>query len=666
MTIDVPATGLSASSMGHDPLFEVVCIPIGVYRDQAYESLPADDEAAKIEKLLAPFGGSASSWAHQAPEGRTLSAVTERLSRWSTLEARRSPSSILFWVGHGAGHPDGTVSGAMLAVHDSSASSNLGGISPETLAAHILEEWANCRFHLPGAFAIVVIEACGAKRFIRLLHSKLAALAEPPARLAVIGVGPDHGAAALGEFGRILRYVLHEVYTDNDTTIALDDLVMHIKRRLLHGDAQELDLHLAASIPRPRLLPDGITATIEVYRELQQFVATLPDDQRNHFVTKAQAAEQSEPAWYFVGRDNERAATAAWLRRHEHGMLVITGPAGSGKSAFLGHVLVHTTPPLRDLLIRARQLLPGPEGEFSSEMRFDAVVHLTGMTTAALISRLAAELRLQLPSTGASTGADIDELVQAVIDTEQPIAVMLDALDEADEPVTIAGSVLRRLAALHQVQLVVGTRASLNEGPDLPDPGDEGLLEALGHDATVLRLTPDPEAVNRFVQLRLTAARAHGRIAADDETIARIAQRVQSQNRQFLYASLAVHEIIAAPALLTVRHRDDLFNLLSHDHRTLFAAAVDRLSRERPSARPILEALALARGRGLPQHDGIWATMATALNNDVPITEVDIDHLRSAAAPYVMMDSEHGQTVYRLAHRTFTEHFQSGLNASLP
>ncbi|WP_327000897.1 hypothetical protein OHA72_38000 [Dactylosporangium sp. NBC_01737] len=98
-------------------------------------------------------------------------------------------------------------------------------------------------------------------------------------------------------------------------------------------------------------------------------------------------------------------------------------------------------------------------------------------------------------------------------------------------------------------------------------------------------------------------------------------------------------------------------NRLPADPQGLYAAAVARLTERRPSSRPLLEALAHARGRGLPRADRILVSAATALNDGVAVTERDVDDLLDAGAPYVMLDAEHGQSVYRLAHYTFAEHF---------
>ncbi|MER5598792.1 hypothetical protein [Streptomyces sp. NPDC002265] len=74
--------------------------------------------------------------------------------------------------------------------------------------------------------------------------------------------------------------------------------------------------------------------------------------------------------------------------------------------------------------------------------------------------------------------------------------------------------------------------------------------------------------------------------------------------------------------------------------------------------RPLLHALALAQGRGLPVRDGIWSTIAAAsAPQETAIIDRAISDLTAEATPYLMLDTEAEQTVYRLAHRPFTEHF---------
>jgi hypothetical protein len=61
----------------------------------------------------------------------------------------------------------------------------------------------------------------------------------------------------------------------------------------------------------------------------------------------------------------------------------------------------------------------------------------------------------------------------------------------------------------------------------------------------------------------------------------------------------------------------------------------------------------------VPRQGRTWVIVAQALAPDVTLTEQDVDRLRDDAAPYIMLDAEDGQSVYRLAHRTFQEHFRA-------
>lgn len=179
----------------------------------------------------------------------------------------------------------------------------------------------------------------------------------------------------------------------------------------------------------------------------------------------------------------------------------------------------------------------------------------------------------------------------------------------------------------------------------------------------------DASAIKRYVVRRLTAARGEGLLApggtsVDDEAIGRAAVAISEQEREFLFARLAVYEIVADPTLLHAARSASLGRLLARgDHRDLFAAAADRLARRSDSFLPLLEALALSKGRGLPICDGIWALVATAIGashlGERHVNDMDISALLNEGQPYIAVDVDAGQTVYRLAHRTYAEHFLS-------
>ncbi|MFG3163848.1 hypothetical protein ACGFY8_28680 [Streptomyces sp. NPDC048232] len=409
-------------------------------------------------------------------------------------------------------------------------------------------------------------------------------------------------------------------------------------------------------------------ASLDTVTDIEKVLENLTDDERRHFVPKASGAELGEQNWYFEGREDERRRILSWLDSVEGGMLVVTGAAGSGKSALLGHVVVHSRRELADVLIEHQKLAPLPEGSLPPYDVFDSVLHLTGATPRTVVQRIAESAGLGTPP-DATIGEQCAWLVERFRTVDRRaggqtpgahadvrFTVLVDALDEAQLPLLIAERILSPLADVPGVRVVVGTRRSTDEGPDLPASEDADLMDALGADGNgnrqTLDVSRDPAAMRQYIRNRLHAARA--RLDAEPSQIDRTAEALSSLDREFLYGRLAVHEIISNPELAA-----DPAPLLACDHRQLFARAVDRLNEQAPCNRLLLEGLALSQGRGLPIADGVWAGVATALADslDVTVTDDDITELLSTAAPYLMLDTESGQSVYRLAHRTFAEQF---------
>ncbi|MEO3817625.1 hypothetical protein [Plantactinospora sp. B24E8] len=624
-------------------------LPFGFSRYQHHRDLPeVPEEIDRITTVLAGLGGVSRPWL-LAPAARDLSRVVDRLADWA---AEQNPgNSVLLWLGHG----QAVGNEAWLAVQDTRKPMRGTGLHPPTLAEHLVNQWRR-RAQVPGAWTLVVVEACGADTFVRLLGATLLEQERTavPERLAIVGVG-GAGTNYLGEFGQALAATVNS-FTDNDREVRLKDLVARLDDRISPGRVMTFGLHDATPLRIARVLPDAISAPLDIYAELRSFLQELPADLRSHFVAKAQGAEQGELAWYFVGRRAERAAIAGWLRQRTSGMLVVTGRAGAGKSALLGNVLVHTNPRLRDLFQRVGRFETRGE-EQPPEDAFDAVVHLTGLTTADLVARIAEAARVEMPLT--KPGAEVDWLLNQL--SRQTFTLLVDALDEAQDPATVASSVLRRIAGLPRCRVVVGTRASTTEGPDHPDTTAEDLLDALGRSAKTETVVVgrDPDAIATYVRQRLTAALGTAGTDFADPLVDSVAKEIGDRDREFLYARLAVHEILARPHLLEPAHATELADLLGRDHRTLFGAAVTRLAEVAEINDPLLEALAMARGRGLPRADRIWAVTATALAGGALVGESDIDRLLESAAPYITLDAEDGQSVYRLAHRTFQEFFEA-------
>lgn len=647
-----PDTDFQQSSRDPQTSIEVTTVPIGQFA--CYDTLPADEEAAKVVALLAQLG--ATEVEREAlPDERTQQVVTGLLADWARYSRRTN--GVLYWAGHGEANPDG----AWLAVRDTDTPMSGTGINPPTLAEHISTHWKRRRDD--ATWAMIIIEACGAKRFVDLLNASLSGRYEPPERLVLVGVG-GYGESHLGSFSTALAAALGS-YTDNDTEIRLDDLMGRVRGRLAAGTLQFNNLSPVPTFPRRQVLPGGITATVDVYAELQSVLRSLPDDERGHFVPKAQGAEQGELAWYFAGRVTERQKICDWLHTHRNGMLVVTGRAGCGKSALLGNILVYSNAELRTLLVRHLFIEHLDKHQRPPDGAFTEVVHLTGLTTADLVKRLLWVVGNQ--PLAETLNESLEQLIVLLHDREQPFTLLADALDESQEPTSIASSVLQRIAAQPGCRVIVGTRRSTREGPDQPDTTDENLLDALGRGEStrIMEVPRDPDAIGEYVSRRLDAAQRMGTLPKT-ASVKDIAQLIKAQpSRQFLYARLAVHEILAQPELVLDENRGRLNELLAHDHRKLFGQAVERLAALNQVNPYLLEALALAIGRGLPRADGIWAIIAGALIDRKAepcpaVSEADIDQILQVAAPYIMLDAEDGQSVYRLAHRTFQEHFLVG------
>jgi hypothetical protein len=640
------------SVSGRDYQFDVMSIAIGRYRYHG-EIAGMGVEVAELVSALGELGGECRL---TAPSTLDMSSINELMAQWA---ADRQPrSSIIVWQGHGEARGNE----AWLATEETQRPMRGTGMSPSVFAEHLINDWRR-RAHDDTAWTLVVVEACGAANFVRLLAGVLlqADPASSPQRLALVGVGGD-GTNYLGEFRRALAAALAS-YTDNDREIAIKDLVDRVESRIDAVQVQPFRLSRSAAILHRRVFPGVVAAPLDVYDELRRCLDEMTSDERNHFVHKAQGAEHGELAWYFTGRRDELRRIADWLDRTRSGLLIITGRAGSGKSALLGNVLVHTNTELCRVLKRAGQFDPLTTSDGRAERQlapFDAVIHLAGLTTQDLIHRIAEANDVDLTDGRKSEGkSDMDVLLEVL--RGRPFLLLVDGLDEAQEPAAVASSVLRRLAALPNGRVVVGTRASVHEGPDQPDTAAEDLLDALGRAANTKRLVVDRDAetIAEYVRRRIRAAVDDGRLPIELESVAWVSKLIAGQDRQFLYARLAVHEILAQPDLLDPHHHHDLRELLSRDHRALFATAVDRLSALAPANYPLLEALALARGRGLPRADRLWVTVASALAESGPVTETDIDRLIAAARPYILLDAEDGQSVYRLAHQCFREYFEA-------
>ena len=147
--------------------------------------------------------------------------MKRELGAWADRDGPRS--SVLVWVGHG----ESDTEDAWLASYNCAQRKKGTGHHAQELANHSSDEWAT-RSEDPEAWTLVVIEACGAERFVQQLAGVLTK-PNPAGRFALLGGGG--GSSFLRRFRRLSTRRLQS-FEDNDEVIRIDDLVGRLENRL--------------------------------------------------------------------------------------------------------------------------------------------------------------------------------------------------------------------------------------------------------------------------------------------------------------------------------------------------------------------------------------------------------------------------------------------------
>jgi len=652
-----------ALASGDDEAVAMSIVPIAFPWYEHHPHLDVEPHVRALIELFSEFGGYETTW-DVRPEERGSDALDSHLRKWGRGASKQN--CIIYWVGHG--WSDGF--DVSLAHAKSPNPVRASGVMPNQLADYIKDR---CAF-APHQWTVIIVDTCWSSQFIDKLNASLAGSIPPADSLALVGVSGD-GAAALGGFTRALSSCLHDNFRATGT-VELWQLMHELDRRLPR--ALILGRRLGnASLRRSKPVASAISAPLDVVTELEMAVKHLGDDERRHFLAKAQSAEHGELSWFFEGRSTEQRQIVDWLRGAHGGLFIVTGRAGCGKSALLGSVLVHSLPALRNALSLAELILPARPDEQPPANVFDSVIHLAGLGVADVVRRISVDIGLiesveNQQEQPQSLVSELDSVVSLIEARSKPFFLLLDALDESVDPHGIAWTLIGRIAALPNARVIVGSRPSTDEAVDQHGLKRD-LIEALtryidGERVREMLIDRDDDAVARYVRRRLAAARRRGRLvlagkAASDEAISRAAEHIAGRRQGFLFARLAAYEIVAEPELLGIARRDDLDRMLSGNHRDVFHQAVRRLGELSNDYRYLLLALAFSRGRGVPIVGGVWALMANALrasSSDVSnsqITDVVVSGLLVAAEPYIAVDRRSGDTVYRLAHRTYVEYF---------
>ncbi|MET9387702.1 AAA family ATPase [Streptomyces sp. NPDC002928] len=430
---------------------------------------------------------------------------------------------------------------------------------------------------------------------------------------------------------------------------------------------------------------------IQTEDSLRGFLAELdPVLDAHHYMGRAFRKQRAVEQWVclFTGRQEELNHLTPWVdgvADRDLALHVVTGTAGSGKSALLGMLVCAAHPDLRPLLIgRLPPLrLPGRGASF-------AAVHARGRSPAEMAISLATQLGLGERAGGWTASAVVAALQQRVSNGGPPAVIVVDALDEsAHVPDTVALLLLplararsvdrgRRRGGLPVCRLLVGTRQVDEAAGVLVEAHEHGRVLDLDTAAADELRTDVAAYVCRCLELDPQYDAGEQR-ELREQLGRRIAETLVSEGHgpsgaphagpgdgdsqrsglpgPYLLASLYLHHLLTQDAL-NLSQMDDMAAELPRTVSELLALHLRQL--DNAWAGPVLTTLAHAKHPGLPA-DLIQAL--APLMDGAPATELGlatVDDVLTDIAFYLRrsVDSD-GTTLYRLFHQELVDHLKA-------
>ncbi|MFD5085169.1 AAA family ATPase [Kitasatospora sp. NPDC058406] len=401
-----------------------------------------------------------------------------------------------------------------------------------------------------------------------------------------------------------------------------------------------------------------------------------------------------DPGWYFSGRAEPMARMVAFFREGT-GVLVVTGAAGSGKSALLARLVT-----LADVGFAANPkyaaVLAGiPDGLRPEPGSVEVAVLARNKSSRVVVEELLSALGGAPDGRGLPLKVLLELLADRASGAAAPVNVVIDALDEAEDPLACVGDIILPLVRLsaqcagRAVRLMVGVRSSPEavyaSGTVLRDGRADQLLRRLTDAlqaeevaSEVLR-TDGPDCTDdiaAYTIALLTAPQAspyHGAPEAAGAAARHIATAVAPS---FLDARIAAEQLRTADACQDLdagdwlrRLADGTTGLLREDIQAV--ASASGVSSELLVA--ALRATAFAPGAGLPWAE-VWPAVAFALASaaygpgcgDTDAAEHAIRTLRSGRlVGYLASAEEDARTVYRPVHQRLTDLLRTGYDQLL-
>ncbi|MEO1636580.1 MAG: hypothetical protein AAFS04_16030, partial [Cyanobacteria bacterium J06631_9] len=347
---------------------------------------------------------------------------------------------------------------------------------------------------------------------------------------------------------------------------------------------------------------------------------------------------------FFTGRESALCEIVTWLADDYPGMLVVTGPPGSGKSAVIGRIVSLSSPREREKLLAQEtipaQLDPGAES-------IDLHLHARGMTVELAAAELAHQLRLEDEAGLYGVLAEARR-----VKTKRPLKVVCDALDEAGSySEKLAVELLEPLS--HEALVIVGTR-------EVTASGQNSLIELLGSLAKRVDLSDIPQGttqqdVSRYIMRRLQGVDMQMEPAVVAEALVTEA----AATAPFLLARLVTSQLREHPVNTSLVGWEKALATSVEDalEQDLQSVVLTIDGKPHPTAgRELMQALARAYGSGFPIDD-VWPDVATAISASQTVyCREDAFAAMVAFGKHISTASSGGQPVYRIAHQRLVDY----------
>lgn len=564
---------------------------------------------------------------------------TEVIQHLRKLNPGPEGKSLLF---HWAGHGD-TEAGLVLITADDDQTD---GYSAHEVVRRALKCRANQQ--------LWVFDVCHAGDAIDLapmIHQILIAQQhDGPLWVGILTSCRDFESAQDGAFGELLVRLLRDGPRDAD----LQTYEWSRHRRLIDGEAlghavlkewpRELDQrpdferrgNRLQMIPNPRFRKDAPPVVVE------------------HLLKAARGGAPDGDPSAFTGRKFEVDTVVGWIQGGKPGCWLVTGPAGTGKSAIVGRVVSLSNPFERARLLDHDPLLLHTD---PGEASIDAHVYVRGMT----VDQVAPELDAQLSGEGSPLlvreGGPrnpyqlLGDLREYVESSHRVPCVVIDGLDEARDAADIVTTLLLEVGRWATV-IVSSREIKTPRGSllDELDPGRSRLDLGAGEGPARTRRDAHAYLVNRLSGV----SREMDPNSVADLVEARLAE--DTFGEPFLFARLLADHLREQPIATS---QDGWEERVARSFSDVFLHEIrepdpltHRLDVDPPSlAKAMLTALTWSYGSGFPIPE--WMAVTSTLLDVVLERELDLDDVRWLLDQYgrfVIQDGEAGEAVYRFAH----------------